>query len=66
MKKTNLNPQDLVVDAKDNHKVAALADYCKSNLANDEWEYVVMQLFPLWIRFKFHCEKTKVFAILNT
>lgn len=56
---------DLVVDAKEDHQIAKLADWCRNSLTKEEWDYTVMTMFPLWIRFKFHCPKTKLLAILS-
>lgn len=57
---------DLVVDAKDSQQIASLADWCKSNLDKEEWDYSVITMFPLRIKFYFHCPKTKLLAILST
>lgn len=57
---------DTVVDVKDNQQIARMADWCKGNLTTEEWDYTVITMFPLWIRFRFHCPKTKVWAVLNT
>lgn len=62
----NLVTTDTVVDVKDNNQIARLGDWCKSNLAKDEWDYTVITMFPLRIKFRFHCPKTKLLAILST
>ncbi len=58
--------EDTVVDVKDTHQIARLGDWCKSNLTTAEWDYTVITMFPLWIKFKFHCPKTKLLAILSS
>ena len=56
---------DLIIDARKDQQIANLADWCKNNLNKEEWDYVVITMFPLWIRFKFYCPKTKLLAILS-
>jgi hypothetical protein len=57
---------DLVVDARNNQQIANLADWCRGNLSKNDWDYDVITMFPLRIKFRFHCPKTKLLAILST
>lgn len=56
---------NIVVDARDPDQIARLADYCRG-LNKEEWDYTIMTMFPLWIRYHFQCPKQQLLAILNT
>ena len=56
---------NLVVDARDNRQITNIADWCKCNLSKEEWDYDVITMFPLRIKFRFCCPKTKLMAILS-
>lgn len=60
------NPSEIVVDAKDIGQIASLGDWCRANLTDKDYDFIVMTMFPLWIRFKFRCDKTSVLALLST
>ena len=56
---------DIIIDARGAEGNARLADYCR-NLPRDQWDYTIMAMFPLWIRYHFHCPKQQLMALLNT
>ena len=63
---TKITNNDTVVDARNFEQIVSLGDWCRSNLSKEEWEHDVVRMFPLWIKFKFHCPKTKLLAILSS
>lgn len=62
----NLAITDTEIDTRNTNQIAKLGDWCKNNLTTAEWDYTVITLFPLRIKFRFHCPKTKLWAILNS
>ena len=65
MKKT-IKTVNHILDVRDSLKIAKLNDWCRDNLQQDEYESIVMGMCPLWWRYKFHCPKNKLIAILST
>jgi len=57
---------DLAVVARGTQQIVSLGDWCRSNLTKDEWAHEVITMFPLCIKFKFHCPKTKLLAVLSS
>lgn len=47
-------------------KVVKLTNYCRQNLTDSDYEMIAMRIMPPLYRFKFKCDKTKVWAILNS
>ena len=45
-------------------KVVNLTNYCRENLTDDEYEMICMRIMPPLYRFKFNCDKKKVWAVL--
>lgn len=50
----------------DHENIVNLTKYCTDKLASDEWELVALRLVPAVYRFRFKCNKQKVWAILNS
>lgn len=57
---------DTLVDAKDKQQIANIIDWCKDNLSKGEWDYTIVNIIPLRIKFQFYCPKTKLLALLST
>ena len=47
-------------------KVVNLTNYCRQNLTDDDYEMIAMRIMPPLYKFKFKCDKAKVWAILNS
>jgi hypothetical protein len=47
-------------------KSIKLLAWCSKNLADNEYDTIVMGMFPLWYRFRFHCPNQRLMAILST
>ena len=47
-------------------KVVKITNYCRKNLTDDDYEMIAMRIMPPLYRFKFACDKKKVWAILNS
>jgi len=58
---------DIVLDVRGgSEKSIKLLAWCSKNLADNEYDTIVMGMFPLWYRFRFHCPKQRLMAILST
>jgi hypothetical protein len=65
--KTKLKSKDIVLDIRANTKQSTrMLVWCRKNLADNEYDTIVMSMFPLWYRFYFHCPKQRLLAILST
>lgn len=64
MKKQTSN--DTVIESRNTEQIARLGDWCRTNLTKEEWDYDVITMFPLWIKFKIHCPKQRILAILSS
>lgn len=60
MKKT-----DHIIDVRDPDQMLNMMIWCEKNLNKNEYERILMGMFPLWYRFKFHCPKNKIWAVLS-
>lgn len=47
-------------------RITNLNEWCKANLADNDYESTVVSLFPLLLRYRFHCPKNKLLAVLIT
>lgn len=47
-------------------KVVKLTNYCLENLTDEDYEMIPMRIMPPLYKFKFKCDKAKVWAILNS
>lgn len=57
---------DIVLDVTGAERINNLNEWCNANLADGEYESVVMSLFPLQWRYRFSCPKNKLLAVLIT
>ena len=55
-----------VVQARNADQVARLGDWCRNNLAQTDYDFEVISMFPLWINFRFHCPKQQLMAVLSS
>jgi len=53
------------IDVRDINQIENIIDWCKANLAEDEWSMTPVQLFTPWYKFRFTCPKTKIQIILQ-
>ena len=60
-----MNKSKLTIRVQDKDKIASIAEWCKDNLANDEWDMTPIHLFKPDYRFHFECEKTRIQVILQ-
>jgi hypothetical protein len=65
--KTKQKAKDTVLDVQGNtDQSTRLLVWCSKNLADNEYDTIVMGMFPLWYRFRFYCPKQRLMAILST
>jgi hypothetical protein len=60
-----MSKSKLTIRVQDRDKIASIAEWCKDNLAKDEWDMTPIHLFKPDYRFHFECEKTRIQVILQ-
>jgi len=60
-----MNKSKLTIRVQDQDKIASIADWCKDNLEEHEWDITPIHLFKPDYRFHFECEKTRLKVILQ-
>jgi hypothetical protein len=60
-----MNKSKLTIRVQDKDKIASIAEWCKDNLAKDEWDMTPIHLFKPDYKFHFDCEQTRLQVILQ-
>ncbi len=57
---------NLTLNANSSEDVSKIVNWCMRNLKNEDWTQDVIGIFPLQVKFHFHCPKQHLLAILST
>ena len=60
-----MNKSKLTIRVHDTDKIYTIAEWCKANLAEDEWDMTPIHLFKPDYKFHFECDKTRLQVILQ-
>ena len=61
-----MNKSKLTIRIQDKDKIASIAEWCKDNLAEHEWDMTAINLInPPDYKFHFECDKTRIQVILQ-
>ena len=60
-----MNKSKLTIRVHDIDKINSIAEWCKANLAKDEWDMTPIHLFKPDYKFHFECDKTRLQVILQ-
>jgi len=60
-----ISKSKLTIRVQNQEKIASVAEWCKANLAKDEWDMTPIHLFKPDYKFHFSCDKTRIQVILQ-